>query len=327
MTGLPGGLKRMWALDRAFSPLHIIAMNNHRLNRRQLAVAVIVILTLGTCCGAPAPQTGPELNILFQIKLRNQYDILCLKTEGVYPDSVVVLPRESVTPVWSPDHSKFVFSQERNDQFDLAVADADGGNVRYLTADTANDFNIASWFPHGDSIVFATDRNGNLDIYSIHADGTNLVPIIADSANEWHPIITPNGQRMLYVSDVTGRPRIWAFDFPSGQRRMVFKPDTLTADFEPAISPDGLFLAYSRLVHGDNPENFDIVLYDLIKNTADLIVADPATDRYPRFSPDGTKILFHSNRTGVFTLYMFDRGTRTTRPVNTGTVNSSHGDW
>lgn len=300
----------------------------HFVRQRQLNVALVVLLT-GLSCGSPAPtpRSDSALDILFQVRLHEQYNILCLKTEGVYPDSVCVLPDEAVTPVWSPDHTQFVFSHERNRHFDLAISDADGGNLNYLTSDSADNFNIASWFPSGDSIVFSTNRNGNMDLYTVHVDGSGLAPIVADSANEWHPVITPDGRRMVYVSDITGRPRIWALDFASGKNVMVFKPDSLTAEFEPAISPDGLYLAYSRVIRGDNPRNFDIVVYDLVKNVADLIIVDPAMDRYPRFSRDGKKILFHSDRTGVNALYIYDRETRTTRPPNVGTVNSAYGDW
>jgi TolB protein len=306
---------------------HIVAMKQMRTCRRRLAITALFVLILGLACGTETRQPEPELNILFQVKLKNQYDVLCLKTEGIYPDSVAVLPGNAVTPVWSPDHTKFVFSHERNNHFDVAVADADGSNLHYLTSDTADNFNIASWFPSGDSLVFATNRDGNLDIYSIHADGTGLRPVATDQANEWHPIITPDRKRMLFLSDRTGRPRIWALDFAGKYRRMIFKPDTLTADFEPAISPDGRYLVYSRVVRGDDPNNFNIVVYDLVKDVADLIIIDPATDRYPRFSPDGLKILFHSNRTGTNALHVYDRATKTTRALNTGAANSAYGDW
>jgi Tol biopolymer transport system component len=316
-------------LDRGSLREHIVVMKNiHFIRWRQILVAFLVLCT-GSSCGAPPPppRSDSDLNILFQLRIREQYDILCLKTEGVYPDSLCILPEESVAPVWSPDRSRFVFSHERDRHFALAIADADGGNLQYLTSDTADNFNIASWFPSGDSIVFSTNRNGNKDLYTIRTDGSGLAPLLADSADEWHPVITPDGRRMVYVSDATGRPRIWALDFASQKRLLVFKPDSLTAEFEPAISPDGLYLAYSRVVRRDNARNFDIVVYDLVKNTADLIITDPAMDRYPRFSQDGKKILFHSDRTGVNALYIYDRDSRTTRPLNVGTLNSAYGDW
>lgn len=302
-------------------------MKRFHLCRWRLVIAALLVPMLGLACSTETGPPEPELEILFQVRLRAQYDVLCLKTEGVYPDSVGVLAGEVVLPIWSPDHSKFVCSNVRNGHFDVAVIDADGANVRYVTADTADNFNIASWFPSGDSIVFATNRNGNLDIYLTPLDSIALTPLVTDSSNEWHPVVTPDGRRMLFVSDRTGRPRIWALDFVRNTRGMAFRPDSLTADFEPAISPDGRYLAYSRVVHGDDPGNFDIVVYDLIDNVADLIITDPAMDRFPRFSRDGSYILFHSNRTGTNALYIYDRATRTTRPVNTGTVNSSYGDW
>jgi len=317
----PGGL------DLPLDFGHIAIMKTSTSSWPQLAVSVILVFVLGSSCSRQAKQPDPGLNILFQVKLKNQYDVYRLKTEGVYPDSAAVVDGDAVQPIWSPDRSQFVFSNYRNGHFAIAIADADGSNLRYLTADTADNINIASWFPSGDKIVFSSNRLGNLDIFSIKTDGTQLIPLVTDSSNEWHPIVMPNGKRMLFVSDRTGRPRIWGLDFARGARRMILPPDSLSFDIEPCISPDGRVLAYCRVVGGKDSQNFDIALYDLVTKTSTLITTDPAMDRWPRFSRDGSRILFHSNRTGTNALHVYDIRRRTIRPLNTGTINSSYGDW
>ncbi len=275
----------------------------------------------------PAETANSELDILFQVKLKNVYDIYRLTTIGKYPDSVAVYPLDVVQPIFSPDRSQFVFAHERNGHYDLAIANVDGSNLRYLTADTADNFNIASFHPDGQSIVFSTNRNGNLDIYSMKIDGSELTPVITEPSNEWHPIFASQGTRLIFNSDQTGRPRIWVRDFAKGITRMVIPLDTLSADIEPAISPDNRFLAYTKIRRTENGSNFDIVIFDLVENKAEQITTEPAMDRWPRFSPDGQRLLFHSNRTGVNALYIYDRETKTTKPINTGTVNSAFGDW
>ena len=287
-------------------------------------VWVLVLVSSSGCQTKQPADTG--LSILFQVKIKTNYDIYRLRTEGVYPDSVAVLPEDAVQPIWSPDRSKFVFSHHRNGHFDLAIADADGSNRRYLTADSANDINVASFFPTGDRVVFSTDRNGNLDLYTINTDGAGLTPLVTDSSNEWHPVVTPNGKLVVFVSDRTGVPRLWVLDLARAGQQLVMAQDTMTAEFEPCISPDARFIAFSMVKRTD-PKNFDIAVYDLVEKKAKIVIDDPAMDRWPRFSKDGSKILFYSNRTGTNALYIHDRVNRTTRALNTGTINSSFGDW
>ena len=289
--------------------------------------AAAFTLVLASSSGCQTRKADSALSILFQVKIRTDYDIYRLQTEGVYPDSVAVLPEDAVQPIWSPDRSKFVFSHHRNGHFDIAIADADGSHLRYLTADTADDINIASFFPSGNRVVFSTNRNGNLDLYTVNTDGANLAPLVTDSSNEWHPIVTANSKLVVFVSDRTGVPRLWVMDLATKKQQLVMKSDSMTAEFEPCISPDARFIAFSLVTRGKDPKNFNIAVYDLVEKKARVIIDDPAMDRWPRFSKDGTRILFHSNRTGTDALYIYDRVARTTRALNTGTINASFGDW
>jgi Tol biopolymer transport system component len=67
----------------------------------------------------------------------------------------------------------------------------------------------------------------------------------------------------------------------------------LTTD--PALSPDGKFLACASDRGGDN---LDIWLQQVGKGEALRLTTDPADDREPSFSPDGATIAFRSERDG-----------------------------
>jgi serine/threonine protein kinase len=65
----------------------------------------------------------------------------------------------------------------------------------------------------------------------------------------------------------------------------------------PRVSPDGSRVVVSRKVQG----NIDVWLLD--GAVASRLTFDAAADLYPLWSPDGTRIVFRSNRTGRFELY------------------------
>ena len=75
----------------------------------------------------------------------------------------------------------------------------------------------------------------------------------------------------------------------------VGDPDDTVSD--PRVSPDGIRVVVSRTVQG----NTDLWLMDGARTRR--VTVDAASDRSPVWSPDGTRIAFHSLRTGVGDLY------------------------
>ena len=70
-------------------------------------------------------------------------------------------------------------------------------------------------------------------------------------------------------------------------------------DAEGAFSPDGKRVAILRSVNG----NLDIWLVDAARGVPTRFTFDAANDQRPLWSPDGSRIVFGSSRTGVLNLY------------------------
>ena len=66
-----------------------------------------------------------------------------------------------------------------------------------------------------------------------------------------------------------------------------------------ALSPDG-----GRVVlQVNDPDNIDLVSYDLTRDTPTRFTFDPALDQYPLWTQDGRHVVFASTRDGTFNLY------------------------
>lgn len=75
-------------------------------------------------------------------------------------------------------------------------------------------------------------------------------------------------------------------------------------DFDPDLHPSGEFMLFSSTRNSKRP---DIFLKHVDGYAITQITSDPADDIQPRFSPDGDKIVFCSNRTGNWDVWVVSR--------------------
>jgi TolB protein len=72
-------------------------------------------------------------------------------------------------------------------------------------------------------------------------------------------------------------------------------------DFDPDLHPDGQTLAFASTRNSERP---DLFLKHVDGFAITQLTADPADDIQPRFSPDGEKVVFCSNRTGNWDIWV-----------------------
>jgi dipeptidyl aminopeptidase/acylaminoacyl peptidase len=88
------------------------------------------------------------------------------------------------SPAWSPDGTKFVVQKRIHDHTDLALFDASGRLMNYLTKPPAigrAPHNVApAWSPDGKTVLFLTDRDGvgAWKLYRMNADGSGQAPFL-----------------------------------------------------------------------------------------------------------------------------------------------------
>jgi Tol biopolymer transport system component len=76
--------------------------------------------------------------------------------------------------------------------------------------------------------------------------------------------------------------------------------DELTSGVSPDLSADGRRVAVMRAEDG----NFDIWILDLDRRRFSRLTTEPTVENQPAWHPEGTKIVYGSNRNGVFDLYV-----------------------
>lgn len=152
---------------------------------------------------------------------------------------------------------------------------------------------------HNDLYEGSTDGGGN----KIRRITSGLRALSADYSpelNRYAAAITGGGQRRLSLLDVNAGE--------ATECVLLSEPDVVYD--EPAISPGGRLIAFSRKVEGGRER---IALFDLNDSSVALITPEGSRAFSPSFSPDGKSIAYTSDVSGVFDLYLADLATGTVK--------------
>ena len=165
--------------------------------------------------------------------------------------------------------------------------------------------NIWAGAPKTAQIVFrAHGRDGNQsDIYVMGINGGRQRNLTKHAiANEVHPAWSPDGRKIVFVSDRDGNSNIYVMD--TDGKNVQRLTDHPLKDNKPAWSPDGKKIAFNARQH--DQKNFDIYVMDADGKNVQRLTNHPASDTDPAWSPNGRKIAFDSGREGNTDIYVMD---------------------
>ncbi|RRR65685.1 MAG: hypothetical protein EI684_22395 [Candidatus Viridilinea halotolerans] len=154
------------------------------------------------------------------------------------------------------------------------------------------------------------------------------------SANDYNPSISPDGTRIVFVSDREGPPQLYIVRADGGGFPTLLFGDGCLQQY-PSWSPDGRSLVWERQCPG---EPFRIMRGDLAYTAdgnligASLVNVSPLTDlaadnRFPRMSPNGIEIAFTSYRDGNSEIYVMDRNGQNLRRLTNHPAADEAPSW
>jgi len=248
---------------------------------------------------------------------------LPVAADQIVVDAPVQLTRiENAFPAWSPDGKRILFQSNRTGRWHLYVMNSDGSNVVDLTPG-GEDCRNASFSPDGSRIVFYGNLNDNDDIFIMDADGRNVRRLTDAPGRDIHPYWSYDGTKILFNSQRDNQNSFEIYSMNpdgSGQTRITNTDEVETCAH---LSPDGKRIL---LLKGFLNGNDDIVLLNP-DGSGEINLSDTpyANEGWPSWSPDGKRILFSSNRTGIFAVYVMNvDGTELRRLTDTnGTVEDA----
>lgn len=253
----------------------------------------------------------------------------------------------NVSPVISPKGDRFAFISNRDDNFDIFIADVNNGHIidKIVKGETSVNFEELhiltpglTWSPDGrkiavsvkagskDAIFIIDTESGDKDELPIQLEGIFYVT--------WSPV---NKDLLAFVGNNSKQSDIYLYNLKTN--KLTPLTNDVFSDATPTWSHDGQEIYFnsdrgsyinpSSIPADFKMSNYDFDRSDLYKiniNSREITRESDSkdyTESYVMFSPDGKKKLFVSDKNGISNLYVSEAdstGKMVERPI-TNSIN------
>jgi Tol biopolymer transport system component len=208
-------------------------------------------------------------------------------------------------PVWTRDGKALIVTDYERDGGNTALFSipAQGGDRRVLISSPAStrDF-LPRVSPDGHKLAFVRYRShGSGEIFVADLRGGLASQITFDNRTISGLAWTPDSSHVVFASNRRGSYQLWTIPAKGGEPVRVPADSTVE---DVAISPAGDWMAVVSVTENWNIWRSGIEASGLAP--AQRFISSSGRNHTPRYSPDGTKIAFVSDRSGTWQVWMCD---------------------
>jgi Tol biopolymer transport system component len=251
--------------------------------KANVVAAAALLLVSGASATPDSEHAGLTVPVVFRTDWVPRYrtaEIYVIPARGGPPRALTRNEVDDVQPAWSPSGSTIVFSR----QGDLFTISRRGRIERRLTRTATREVD-ALWSPDGRRLAFEGGRFGREQIYVMNSNGSSRRRITNDRVCARDPSWADGGTRVVFVA-CTGPTSLMSIRADgTDQRPIATNPPLDDFDDQPALSPDGKRLVFTRTVSDTGQTELWIANADgaqprrLIRDAAQAV-----------WSPDGTRL-------------------------------------
>jgi Tol biopolymer transport system component/DNA-binding winged helix-turn-helix (wHTH) protein len=233
-----------------------------------------------------------------------------------------VFPYRTLTPGNSQYYSadgKFLAIADKNSQeepFSIFLLSIETGEKQRLTAPpvgTVGD-SYPAFSPDGKTLAFMrSSSSATTDLFLLPLSGGKPQQLTFDNTSVYGLAWTADGKEIVFASRRgSSLFNLWRVAVSGGTPERL--PTIGQNVVSPAISPQGNYLSYTQAL--DETNIWRMALDSSGKGgAATSLISSTLADNGPDYSPDGQKIVFASNRSGEFGLWVCDRNGANPMPL------------
>lgn len=296
------------------------------------AIAMIATIVLAACLETnitPPPAGTDEGGVIVFASNRsdNNYEIYRVGADGLGLRRLTDAPETNDrSPVLSPDGSQVAWEREISTAsgdftaVEIWTMNADGSNPRVAVRNGS--FNRSPSWGRSGEIVFSSRLTGSDQIFRLSPGATEPVRLTTGGAADQYPRFSPDGQRIVFQSNRGLDFDIYVMNSDgSGITNLTQMGGD---DRFPTWTPDGSRIVWTRF-EGD-VNGFDLYSISSSGGTPGIVIATEFNELSPSVSPDGSSVVFQSDRSPPFGLYIAPLSGGAARALRSDNATSSGSD-
>ncbi len=147
-------------------------------------------------------------------------------------------------------------------------------------------------------VFFSSYRPQGWDIWIADAQTKKINQVTTHQALDYNPLISPDAKWIVFTSERLGNPKIFIKSLENKSETPLFIDHESSMQDQAAISPDGNWIVFTS-THEGQSDIYRLPFHPKEKlNVEDAVnlTNDKGGDFRPSFSPDGSQIVFSSDR-------------------------------
>lgn len=267
-------------------------MSTRTLSRWSL---IMVCLLTATVAGFAVPASRGK--IVFVSDRDGNREIYVMNPDGSDQTRLTSNSLDDDHPSWSPDGRSIAFVRSGGStNFAIWIMASDGSRqtkvTNFVPAGSAFESTTISWSPDGRKIVYCDFR----DIITINTDGTGRTNLTDGRDWNYQPAWSPDGRSIVFGRSTLFHgyyPAIYQMDPDGSNMRLLYACPGYSACGYSDWKPDGSEIVFTLSYMWN--EDVDAIAKLRVEPGATPVILLDTNNHSPRWSPDGTSIVFESN--------------------------------
>ncbi len=270
---------------------------------------------------------NPTGQIAF-IYLAKQGHVICTVTLDTGDETCVpqINDTDQSNPIWSPNSNLFAFenketppSQPYEENRVTYIHDIKENVSQALTPQEWKS-SLWGWSPDSKKLLISAfqSRDDDSEIYTIDLASGDIVPLTDNVISDQYASWSPDGTQIAYLS---GYPdaTLMVMEADGSNPKQLTEGLKINLEVQPQWSPDGTQIAFA--VDGefiDRTQKSDIYLIHADGSGLRQLTDTGGATLHPRWSPNGSRLVFHGYAVGAFD----DPGDRTSLRTEVFIINA-----